>query len=110
MDSVFRIVFLGPPGSGKGTQAAELNRELKLPIIGAGDLLRRVSKEDTPVGHQVADCIDNGNLAPIPVTVEMIKQEIARIGQNGFILDGFPRNMEQVKLFGDVPLTHALEH
>lgn len=104
-----RIVFLGPPGSGKDTQAEVLVKELGLTSIDAGTQLRRVAQENTARGREVAELIDNGHLAPIHLTVEIIKEEIVKVGEGGFILIGFPRNLEQAQLLGAAGLTHAID-
>jgi adenylate kinase len=91
-----RIVMLGAPGSGKGTQAQRIQKEHGLPQISTGDLLRKAVADKTPVGLQVKKTMDLGGLVPDEVVLGMIKE---RIGQpdakGGFILDGFPRNTSQ---------------
>lgn len=109
MSQPFRLVFMGPPGSGKDTQAMILVKELGIPSIDAGTNLRRVAQEDTPRGREVAELINNGHLAPIPLTVEIMKEQIVKVGESGFILIGFPRNLEQAQLLGDVGLTHVID-
>jgi len=107
--AAFRIVFLGPPGCGKGTQAEELVRELKVSVIGAGRLLREVAKEDSERGHAVAGHVNTGTMVPDEITVQLIREKVLKAGESGFILDGFPRHVEQAKLLGDIGLTHMLD-
>lgn len=105
----FRIVFLGPPGCGKGTQAEELVRELKLPVIGAGRLLRAIAQRDDELGQTVASYVNSGRHVPDEITVRVIKEAIASAGSPSFILDGFPRNLDQALLLGDIGLTHVFD-
>lgn len=94
-----RLVLLGPPGAGKGTQAQILSEKLGIPHISTGDLFRANISEGTPLGLEAKSYIDAGNLVPTSVTAEMVK---ARLGEddaaNGFLLDGFPRTTEQAQL------------
>ncbi|GGF25092.1 adenylate kinase [Williamsia phyllosphaerae] len=91
-----RLVILGPPGAGKGTQAEMLSESLGIPHISTGDLFRANITEGTPVGIEAKKYLDAGNLVPSEITVDMVR---ARVGEpdavNGFILDGFPRSTEQ---------------
>lgn len=105
----YRIVFLGPPGCGKGTQAEELVRELGLPVIGAGRLLREYAKQDSDLGRMVAEHVNAGKIVPDEITVQLIREQVAAAGEGGFILDGFPRHRKQAELLGDVGLTHVLD-
>lgn len=93
-----RIVLLGAPGSGKGTQAKRLAEKYKAPQISTGDLLRAAVDARTPAGLLAKSAIDAGHLVPDPVVLEMIRERLARPdAQDGFILDGFPRNMMQAE-------------
>jgi adenylate kinase len=91
-----RIVMLGAPGSGKGTQAQRLQRDHELPQVSTGDLLRRAVAEKTPLGLEAKAAMDAGELVSDEVVLGMIKERLARPdAQRGFILDGFPRNLAQ---------------
>lgn len=91
-----RIIFLGPPGSGKGTQGVLLSKSLQIPEISTGDMLRQAVAEKTLLGQQVEDIINQGHLVPDDLIVSVIEERIARQDcENGFILDGFPRTVEQ---------------
>jgi adenylate kinase len=105
----FRIVFLGPPGCGKGTQAEELVREIGLPVIGAGRLLRDYAKQDSDLGRMVAEHVSTGKIVPDEITVQLIREKVAAAGDGGFILDGFPRHKQQAELLGNVGLTHVID-
>ena len=93
-----RIVLLGAPGSGKGTQAALMNERLGLPHISTGALLRNAAKRGTELGLKAKSIIDKGELVPDGIMSDMIEERLGRDDvANGFILDGYPRNLEQAK-------------
>ena len=93
-----RIVLLGPPGSGKGTQAAMLVEELGLPHISTGALLRNAAARGTELGLQAKSITDRGDLVPDNIMSDMIEERLGREDvADGFILDGYPRNVAQAK-------------
>ncbi|MEJ7553474.1 MAG: adenylate kinase [Aquificaceae bacterium] len=87
------VVFLGPPGSGKGTQAKKLSQELGLMHISTGDLLREAVKNQTPLGLKAKEYMDRGELVPDNLMIALIEEVMPKEG--GFILDGFPRTVPQ---------------
>jgi len=90
------ILLMGPPGAGKGTQAANLVNEFAIPHISTGDMFRAAIKEGTELGKQAKACIDAGNLVPDEITVGIVRERLAKADcKKGFILDGFPRTLEQ---------------
>ncbi|MDF3303898.1 adenylate kinase [Rhodococcus sp. ACS1] len=93
-----RLVLLGPPGAGKGTQAAILSEKLGVPHISTGDLFRANIGQATPLGLEAKKYLDAGDLVPSEITNNMVK---ARVGEpdaaNGFLLDGFPRTVDQAQ-------------
>jgi len=90
------ILLMGPPGAGKGTQAAELVAEFHIPHISTGDMFRAAVKEGTELGKQAKACMDAGQLVPDSVTIGIVKERLAKPDcHKGFILDGFPRTIEQ---------------
>jgi adenylate kinase len=92
------LVLLGPPGSGKGTQAARLTANFGIPQIATGDILRAAVEASTPLGQQVKAYMDRGELAPDRLVVDIIRHRLAEPDtQQGFILDGFPRTVPQAK-------------
>lgn len=94
MKKVF--IFLGPPGSGKGTQTSRLADKLSIPHIDTGSLLRKNIQDGTNLGKIAQSYIDKGNLVPTEVASEVIKTRLMKEDcQNGYILDGFPRSLEQ---------------
>jgi adenylate kinase len=90
------ILLMGPPGAGKGTQAEKLVEKYRIAHISTGDMFRAAVKEGTPLGKQAKECMDAGQLVPDNVTIGIVKQRLAKPDcQTGFILDGFPRTLEQ---------------
>ncbi|AOT60514.1 MULTISPECIES: adenylate kinase [Streptomyces] len=93
-----RIVLVGPPGAGKGTQAAFLAGNLSVPHISTGDLFRANISQGTELGKQAKAYMDAGNLVPDEVTIGMAKDRMEQPdAEHGFLLDGFPRNVAQAK-------------
>ena len=91
------ILLMGPPGAGKGTQAANLVNEFAIPHISTGDMFRAAVKEGTELGKQAKACMDAGKLVPDEVTIGIVRERLAKPDcEKGFILDGFPRTVEQV--------------
>jgi len=93
-----RIVLIGPPGSGKGTQARYLIEKYNIPQVSTGDLLRAAVAAQTPLGRQAKAVMDAGQLVPNDLVIGMIRERITRPdAENGFILDGYPRNTQQAE-------------
>jgi len=93
-----RLVLLGPPGAGKGTQARILREKFEIPQIASGDLLRAAVKEKTPLGREAQGFMDRGQLVPDELVLKMIAERIAQEDARiGFILDGFPRSVAQAE-------------
>ena len=93
-----RIIFLGPPGAGKGTQARELAREWSVPQIATGDMLRDQMAAGTPLGREAKQFYDRGELVPDDVILRMIRERLTEPdAAQGFIFDGFPRNLAQAE-------------
>ena len=93
--SELNLILLGPPGAGKGTQASRLTEDFGLPYIGTGDLLRRHVDEGTELGTQAQEHMENGGLVPDDLVIAMILDKIDEEGDDGFLLDGFPRTVPQ---------------
>ena len=92
------IIFLGPPGAGKGTQAQKICDALNIPQISTGDILRRAMKEGTETGLKAKSFIDAGQLVPDDVIIDIVKERLAMADcGNGYILDGFPRTVPQAE-------------
>ncbi len=93
-----RILFLGAPGAGKGTQCKRLSAKLNLPHLSSGDLLREAVKAGTPAGLSAKEFMDKGVLVPDAVLIKMFGEKLSSPEcKNGFILDGFPRNLAQAE-------------
>lgn len=93
------IVFIGMPGSGKGTQAQKLAKKLNIPFVSTGDLFRSQIEKQTEIGRTVKDLIAQGNLVSDDTTFELLKQGLKDFDiSNGVILDGFPRNLNQAQM------------
>jgi len=111
-----RLVLVGPPGAGKGTQAQFLAAHYLIPHIATGDIFRANLKAGTPLGLQAKNFMDRGELVPDSVTNEMVKDRLLQADlANGFLLDGFPRNILQAEVLRAnlaekaTPLTAVLE-
>jgi adenylate kinase len=110
-----RLVFLGAPGAGKGTQAKKLVEKYGIPQISTGDLLRAAVAQGTPLGKEAKAYMDKGELVPDSVVLGMVKERLAQDDcKKGFILDGFPRNVAQAEALDkmlaemNIPLDLAL--
>ena len=104
------FIFLGPPGSGKGTQAKVMAERLGIPHISLGDILRAEVKKDSPIGRRAKEFMNAGKLVPDELTIELTEQRISQPDcRPGFIIDGFPRSSAQAaaldKMFRDKQLS-----
>lgn len=94
--------MLGLPGAGKGTQAQLLGERLDVPHISTGDMFREALQSDTPLGKQVKEYVERGELVPDSLTVALVEQRLNQSdARDGFILDGFPRTVPQARALGD---------
>ena len=93
-----KLILLGAPGAGKGTQAEIISRELKIPTISTGNMLREAMKNGTELGLKVKNFMDNGQLVPDDVVIGIVEERVAKEDcANGFILDGMPRTIPQAE-------------
>ncbi len=105
-----KLIFLGPPGAGKGTLAALVAEAYKIPHISTGEIFRAAIREKTPLGQKVQSVIDAGQLVSDDITIELVRERLAKEdAQKGFILDGFPRTIPQAQaLDGIVKIERAV--
>jgi adenylate kinase len=105
-----RIVLVGPPGAGKGTQAAFLAKNLSIPHISTGDLFRANISQQTELGKLAKSYMDAGNLVPDEVTIGMAKDRMEKPdAEGGFLLDGFPRNVSQAEALDEMLKTEGMK-
>jgi len=98
-----KVILLGAPGAGKGTQAAMICEEFKVPHISTGDILRRNIKEGTPLGLKAKEYIDKGALVPDEVVIGLVESRLSEKDcENGYVLDGFPRTIPQAEALDKV--------
>lgn len=93
-----KLILLGAPGSGKGTQATAICAKYNLPHISTGDIFREHMRKNTPLGLKIKEVMDSGHFCPDELTVDIIKDRLSKDDcKNGYLLDGFPRNIFQAK-------------
>jgi adenylate kinase len=95
--SELNLILLGPPGAGKGTQAERLKDDFGLPYVGTGELLRKHRDDGSELGREAAGYMEGGELVPDELVIRMILDEIDDKGRDGFLLDGYPRNVGQAE-------------
>ncbi len=101
MSKAIRIILMGPPGCGKGTQGKQLEAKYKIPQLSTGDMLRQAVRDRTQVGLQAKECMDKGNLVPDEVLIGIMRDRLAASDcDNGYILDGYPRTIGQAEALG----------
>lgn len=105
-----KILLIGPQASGKGTQAELLSKKFNLPIFSTGNILRQKMQSGDDLGNELRSIINSGNLAPDDLVNKIIAEKIQTDGQNGYILDGYPRNTAQAEFLSTIDeLTHVFE-
>ena len=98
-----KLVFLGPPGAGKGTQAAMLSARMGIPHISTGDIFRENMKNKTELGIKAKEIVDSGNLVPDDITNAMVKDRLEKQDcSKGYILDGYPRTIPQAEYLDSI--------
>jgi adenylate kinase len=105
------LIIFGAPGSGKGTYASRLKDKLNVEVIATGDIFREMIKENTSLGRRVKAYVESGLLVPDDVTFDVLKESLAKIPKGkGFILDGYPRTVEQAKALDRIANIDAIIH
>lgn len=103
---MYQLIIFGPPGVGKGTQAEMIAKKLNLEHISTGEILRRAQEDGTELGKKATEIMEKGNLVPDDIMNEIVRNSLSNIKNEGFILDGFPRTLEQAtvltKIFEDL--------
>lgn len=104
-----KLIFLGPPGAGKGTQATGVSTKLNVPHISTGDMFRSAIKNETRTGLEAKKYMDKGQLVPDSVVIDMVRERLA-MGDcvNGYLLDGFPRTVEQAEALDTISSPDAV--
>ena len=98
-----KIVFMGPPGAGKGTQAEKIIETYQIPHISTGDMFRKAIKDQTELGMEAKRYMDQGALVPDHVTIGIVKDRLSESDcKSGFLLDGFPRTVDQAKALDEI--------
>lgn len=97
------LIFMGPPGAGKGTQADKIIEQLKIPHISTGDMFREAIAKKTAIGLEAKKYMDDGKLVPDDVTIKVVEERLAdKDTEKGFLLDGFPRTIPQAEALDEV--------
>ena len=93
-----KIIMIGGPGAGKSTYSEIITKKLNIPHIYTGDMMRQLAKQDTPDGRRVKDLLSKGQFAPLSIVINAVKERVSKPdAQNGYVFDGFPRNVEQAE-------------
>ncbi len=105
---MINIIFFGPPGAGKGTQAKIISNKLSLPHLSTGDILRSKIKQNDNLALEVKDIIANGKLVPDNILNKIVSEKLIDDCKNGFILDGYPRTLDQSKFLNNLLNEYSL--
>ena len=105
------IIFIAPPAAGKGTQSKKISEKYHLPHISTGDLLRDASKGNTELDLKIKQLMESGSLIPDEIVLELLKERLLQDDcKNGYILDGFPRNVSQAKTYDQMLEEMKFDH
>jgi adenylate kinase len=107
-----RVILLGPPGAGKGTQSHFIKERYNIPQISTGDMLRQAVQDDTELGRKAKFVMETGGLVPDDIIIKLVQERIHKPDcEHGFLLDGFPRTLAQAKALSltNIPFDHVIE-
>jgi len=99
---MYQVIIFGPPGVGKGTQADLVAKNLNIEHISTGDILRKAFNDGTDLGKKAKEIMDKGNLVPDDIMNGIVKDTLKKLSKDGFILDGYPRTVEQAKALSEI--------
>jgi adenylate kinase len=111
-DKTMRLILLGPPGAGKGTQANFIQKKYSIVQISTGDMLRAAVHEGTPLGVKAYECMEAGELVPDPLIIDLVKERLKQLDcANGYLFDGFPRTLPQAEAMrrAAIVIDHVLQ-
>ena len=102
-----KVIMIGGPGSGKSTYSELINKELNIAHIYTGDMMRTLSKQDTPDGRKVKELLAKGEFAPTPIVIDAVKERLKKPdAQKGYIFDGFPRSVQQAEMMEEANIEY----
>ena len=108
---MLKAIIFGAPGAGKGTYASRLQAKLGVDVISMGDIFRELTKENSDLANRVKSYMEKGALVPDDVVVEVLKQHLSKISKGkGFILDGYPRTLDQAKKLDNITSSDFSRH
>lgn len=102
------LIIFGPPGSGKGTYSSSLQERLEMVWISTGNIFREIAKEKTDMGKKITEIMARGGLVPDEITIPIVEEIIQRLGNKGFIIDGFPRTVHQAEVLDTITKIDAV--
>ncbi len=97
-----KFLIFGPPGSGKGTYSTRIEDKIDVEHIATGDIFREAVKEKTELGKRVKEYLDRGDLVPDELVNKVVREKLKKVGMDNFLLDGYPRTVEQAKFLNDI--------
>ena len=102
-----KVIMIGGPGSGKSTYSELITKELNIAHIYTGDMMRALSKQDTPDGRKVKELLSKGEFAPTPIVINAVKERLKKPdAQKGYIFDGFPRSVQQAEMMEEANIEY----
>lgn len=103
-----KLLIFGPPGSGKGTYSSKIEKRIDVEHVATGDMFREAVKKDMELGNKVEEYLDKGELVPDELVNEVVREKLKEVGMDGFLLDGYPRTVEQAEFLDELVDVDAL--